>query len=136
MSTGLVRSLGIASWIAIAAQSEGGLRGRVLDAAGSPAVGARVFSTWSFPDPTGKGASQPPEPLALGFLVDPATTDEKGGFRLLPRSDEGFLYALSADGHSGAIAPASAQSQALELVLAPLVEVRGRFEVKAPGKLP
>lgn len=134
MSTTWLGSLGFASWIVLASQGTPKLHGRVLDAAGEPALGARVSRAWRFPDPGGATGTLP-EGL-IGQISTPVTVDERGEFDAFLGGDA-FLFALSADARSGALVPLPALGSApVELALAPLVEVRARFEVKTPGEPP
>jgi len=138
MSTAFVRGLGLALGIALASPALAqvkDLRGRVLDDAGKPAAGARVGRTWSFPDPAGATAGSLPAHWGSNQLF-PALADERGEF-LVPWAVDPFLFALSADARTGVVAPVDTPADAPhELVLAPLVEVRGRFEIHTPGEAP
>src|SRR5262245_38624687 len=128
----------LALWIAIVPPWTGAqeVRGRVVDAAGKPAAGARVCREWRFPDPTNAVQSGLPEPFGFDDMRTPLVADEHGEF-VGPMHDVPLLFAMSTDGKMGALVPVDAQSHApVELMLVPLVEVRGSFDVKTPGEQP
>ena len=112
------------------------LRGRVLDAEGQPAVGARVNRQWRFADPGREPAELLPQASALDDLHGAVVVDDKGGF-CFERTGTSQLFALSEDGTSGALTPVgTAEGDPLEVRLSPLIDVRCRFEIKAAGEAP
>ncbi len=113
------------------------IRGRIVDAQGKPAAGARVFRGWSFPDPSGEQKDAQPTPWGIDDLHKPLVADERGEFAGAMKDDK-LLFAIDAAGKAGVLVPIDPahRSAQLEVKLEPLVEVRGRFDVKAAGELP
>ncbi len=100
--------------------------GRLVDASGAPVVGARVSSKWELHDGV-------PEPK------HPATTDADGRFEGTYETwyDPFGLVAYSADGRlSAAVLVDKADSHDLELVLEPVVHVRGEVVCGELGVTP
>ena len=88
MHTSWLRAPTVASWIAIGTQFDApDLHGRVLDATGQPAAGARMSRAWSFPDPLGDKESLP-EPLLIDDLHGLVTANDRGEFVLPMTGDE------------------------------------------------
>jgi hypothetical protein len=140
MGTSWLGTLAVAASMSVGIQSDAPeLHGRVLDAGGQAAAGARISGAWSFPDPAGELAGEKesrPEPFDLDNRRGPVTANDRGEF-VLPMAGDAPIYVLGADGRSGALVELGARGSApLEIALAPLVEVRGRFEVKAPRVSP
>jgi len=110
------------------------IHGRLLLPDGKPAVGARLERGWRFADPAQKDG----EVTRWGDdLFRDVTTDATGAFRA-PAPRASVVYARDASGTLGVLIPVEAASAeaGVELRLAPLVEVRGRYKVLASGVSP
>jgi hypothetical protein len=123
----VVALVGLFVPIAAQAQEEVTVKGRVVDAAGKPVVGADVASFWNVE----KGKMQP---------YNAATTKEGGQFILTFMSYgqvQGFLAVDTDRKHGGlcVVDPKDAKKP-IEIKLAPLVHVHGKFECKELGKRP
>jgi len=136
-TTGFLRGIGLTLLSVLAyTQDSQEIRGRVLDASGKPAVGARVHLQWQFAEPRTDTDRFEPTPSAVDDLHALAVVDDQGHFSY-PRLGTKYLFAVSADGASGALASVgTAEAAAIELRLSPLVKVRCRFEIKTPGEQP
>jgi hypothetical protein len=117
-------------WVALTGHAQEAVKvtGRVIDAAGKPVAGAEVASFWTAVE----GAMQP---------YKAATTDAEGRFATKltfygPGAQS--LFALDRDRKAGGLALVDSKSAAkpVEIKLAPLVHVHGRFFCKELERRP
>ncbi len=121
----VVALLGALAPMAAQAQEEVTVKGRVVDTAGKPVVGADVASFWM----ADKGKMQP---------YNGVTTKDDGQFTLTFTSYgqvQGFLAADKDRKHGGlcVVDPKDAKKP-IEINLAPLVHLHGKFDCKELGK--
>jgi thiol-disulfide isomerase/thioredoxin len=138
---------GLLAGVAVA-QEEREVQGRVVDDAGRPVAGAAVCSYWSANGTQRDAEGKPlklPEDLAqfyshLGEMepsFNPAVTDAAGCFTVRMLAISHQVMALDAERRRGGLAMLvkDKENEPLEIKLAPLVKVRGRF-VGPDGKPP